>query len=290
MHSPAPIFCAIWATAASVLGSSIITTKVTPSYWRATLSSPPFNLMDNAYFEAFYALVDDIAADPDVKVVVFNSSVEDFFVAHFDILNPVSPDLTGNYWGNVTRLANLPVLTVAAIQGIARGGGAELAAALDVRFASKEKAIFGQPEVGIGVFPAGGGMRLLPRLVGRGRAMEIILGADDFDADTAALYGWINRAIPDDQFDEFIDTFARRVAGWDRYAIGHAKSIINLSGFPTSEEVLTDFAAFEAAFGQGAVAARVQAMAKAGFQTSETFEIHLNSEELRFIGPGPWDS
>ncbi|TGJ85577.1 hypothetical protein E0Z10_g3227 [Xylaria hypoxylon] len=290
MHSPISIFLTTWAIT-SVLGSSIITTKVTPSYWRATISSPPFNLMDNAFLEDFFSLVDDIAADPEVKVVVFNSSVEDFFIAHFDILNPVSPELVGAaYWGNVTRLANLPVLTVAAIQGIVRGGGAELVASLDVRFGSKEKAIFGQPEVAIGVVPGSGEMRLLPRLTGRGRAMEIIIGSDDLDADTAALYGWINRAIPDDQFDEFVDRFARRVAGWDRYAIGHAKSVINQSGFPTLEEVQSDFAAFEASLSEGAVAARVEAMAKAGFQTSETFEIHLNREEIRFVGPGPWDS
>ncbi|KAI0469322.1 hypothetical protein F4859DRAFT_487710 [Xylaria cf. heliscus] len=131
---------------------------------------------------------------------------------------------------------------------------------------------------------------MLPRLTGRGRTLEIVLGANDFDADTAALYGWINRAIPDDQFADFVDKFARRVAGWDRYGINYAKSIINKSGFPTVEEVYSDFEAFEAAASQGAVPARVKALAEAGFQSNETFEINLSNEELRFVGPGPWNS
>ncbi|KAI0440374.1 ClpP/crotonase-like domain-containing protein [Xylaria telfairii] len=289
MHSPSFLFLTTWAMA-TVIESRIITTKVTPSYWRATFSNPPFNLMDNGFFEDFYSLVDNIAGDPDVKVVVFDSNVEHFFIAHFDVLNPVSPEFTGPaYWGNITRLANLPVLTIAAIEGIARGGGAELAAALDVRFGSKGKAILGQFEVGTGAFPGGGGLRMLPRLTGRGRALEIVLGADDFDADTAALYGWINRAIPDHQFAGFVDRFARRVAGWDRYGINYAKNIINKSGFPTVEEVYSDFVAFEAAVSQGAVPARVKALAEAGLQSNVTFEIELSSEELRFVGPGPWN-
>jgi enoyl-CoA hydratase/carnithine racemase len=129
----------------------ITTTKVTPSYWRATFCDPPVNIEGTAFFEDFYALIDQIAADSNVKVVVFDSAVPDFWMAHFDIINPVPSDLImTSYWGNITRLANLPVLTVAAIRGIARGGGAEIAAALDVRFASKEKAVLGHIEVGLG--------------------------------------------------------------------------------------------------------------------------------------------
>jgi enoyl-CoA hydratase/carnithine racemase len=167
----------------------IRTTKITPSYWRATFANPPFNIEDNAWFASFYALVDKIANDTDVKVVVFDSNAPEFYIAHLDIINPVSQKYIDGIWGKITQLANLPVLTIAAVQGIARGGGAELAAALDVRFASKEKAKFGQIEVAYGQLPGGGGMSLLPRLVGRSRALEIILGAEDLDADTAAQYG-----------------------------------------------------------------------------------------------------
>lgn len=142
----------VHATAISTCDKNfIITTKVTPSYWRATFSCPPLNIQGLAFFQDYYALIDQIEADSDVKVVVFDSSAPDFWLDHFDVLNYVPPELTWNsYWGNVTRLANLPVLTVAAIRGITSGGGAEIAASLDIRFGSKEKAIIGQPEVSIG--------------------------------------------------------------------------------------------------------------------------------------------
>jgi enoyl-CoA hydratase/carnithine racemase len=139
------------ATIAVCEESFIVTNKITPSYWRATFSSPPLNIQDLSFFHDYYALIDQIEADSDVKVVVFDSAAPDFWLNHFDVLNYVPPELSWDfYWGNVTRLANLPVLTVAAIRGITRGGGAEIAATLDIRFGSLEKAIFGQPEVGIG--------------------------------------------------------------------------------------------------------------------------------------------
>lgn len=166
----------------------IITSKITKSYWRATFANPPFNLEDSAWFKAFYELVAEIANDSDVKVVVFDSSAPDFYIAHLDIINPINQEYIDGIWGNLTLLHDLPVLTIAAVRGIARSGGAEFAAALDVRFASK-KAKFGQTEVAYGQLPGGGGMSLLPRIVGRSRALEIILGAEDFDADTAAQYG-----------------------------------------------------------------------------------------------------
>ncbi|KAH8800667.1 ClpP/crotonase-like domain-containing protein [Xylogone sp. PMI_703] len=269
----------------------IVTKKVTPAYWRATFSCPPLNIVGTAFLESYYALIDQIEADSDVKVVVFDSNVPDIWLGHWDIIpNNIPPELTtAVYWGNVTRLANLPVLTVAAIRGLAREGAAEIAAGLDVRFASKEKATFGHVEVGVGLTPAGGGLELLPRLVGRSRALEVVLGADDFDADTAALYGWINRAIPDAQFEHFIDTFARRVAGWDHHAISTAKAIINQrSGFPSVFEWQQSWDAFGAGFAQGSVPQRVQALLQAGWQTSVPFEKNLAQELLKFVGPGPW--
>jgi enoyl-CoA hydratase/carnithine racemase len=129
----------------------IVTTKVTPSYWRATFSCPPLNIQGVTFFQDYYALIDQIEADSEVKVVVFDSSAPDFWLDHYDVLNYVPPELSWDtYWGNITRLANLPVLTVAAIRGITSGGGAEIAASLDIRFGSKEKAFISQPEVSIG--------------------------------------------------------------------------------------------------------------------------------------------
>ncbi len=142
-----------YAAAASTCDHFITTTKVTPSYWRATFSCPPLNIQGLAFFQDYYAPIDQIEADSDVKVVVFDSSAPDFWLNHFDVLKYVPPELAwDSYWGNVTRLANLPVLTVAAIRGITSGGGAEIAAGLDVRFGSKERAVVAQPEVSIGEF------------------------------------------------------------------------------------------------------------------------------------------
>ncbi|KAJ0120676.1 ClpP/crotonase [Diaporthe amygdali] len=272
--------------------SFIVTTKVTSSYWRASFSNPPFNIQTTAFYLDFFALVDRIASDPDVKVVVFDSAVPDFWLSHFDVLTPPSnatssATASASYWGNITRLADLPVLTIASIRGIARGGGAELATCLDVRFASREKAVFGQPEVGLGVIPGGGGLELLPRLTGRSRALEIVIGADDLDSETAAAYGWINRAIPDDDFETFVDTFARRVAGWDRQGIASAKRIINeRSGFPTLVEFQESYKAFQAGFTNPVVVARIVATAKAGLQTSVEFEKNLGDKLTEFVDGG----
>ncbi|KAK4153996.1 enoyl hydratase [Chaetomidium leptoderma] len=281
------------APATSPSPSSVIKVKkITPSYWRATFSDPPFNIQGDAFFRDFYAVVDKITGDPDVKVVVFDSSSDTFFSNHVDLVNPLDPDLwPGNprYWDSIIRLATAPVLTVAAIRGIAANAGAEIAAVLDVRFGSKEKAVFAQMEVGFGGNPGGGGIEMLARLAGRSRALEVVLGADRLDADTAALYGWINRAIPDAEFEKFVDRFARRVAGWDHFAIAAAKKLINeRTGFPTAAEQKESFNSFLAGVAQGAVSARLKAMAAAGMQSSLEFEKHFSEEELKFVGDGPW--
>ncbi|KAH8889220.1 ClpP/crotonase [Thozetella sp. PMI_491] len=280
----------VLGAARSTLTEFINTTKVTSSYWRATFSGPPFNVQGSGFFQDFYALVDQLANDPDVKVVVFDSAVPDFWLAHIDLVDPIPVELTSTFWwGNITRLTNLPLLTVAAIRGITRGSGVEFAAALDVRFGSKEKAILNQIEVGFGLTPSDG-LELLPRLVGRARALEIAIGSSDFDADTAAQYGWINRAISDCQFEEFIDTFARRVAGWDHDAIATTKEIINKrSGFPTMAEWQESFDVGQSAFNQPSVQARIPAVLKAGLQSNITFEKNLSEETLRFVGEGPFN-
>jgi len=154
MHflATAAAFFAVAISATRCSETFIVTKKVTPAYWRATFSSPPFNIQSTSFLQDLYALVDRIEADPEVKVVVFDSSSPDFWIAHFDAQpGNVPAELTTEiFWGNISRLAHLPVLTVAAIRGICRGGGAEFSAALDVSFASKERAVFAQPEVGGG--------------------------------------------------------------------------------------------------------------------------------------------
>jgi len=121
------------------------------------------------------------------------------------------------------RLTKSPVVSIAKIRGCVRGVSSEFVLACDMRFASRENTRLGQPEVGVGVHPGGGGTERLPPLVGRGRALEIVLGANDFDGDTAERYGYVNRALPDEELDGFVDALACRIASFDRRSIAAAK-------------------------------------------------------------------
>jgi enoyl-CoA hydratase/carnithine racemase len=170
----------------------ITTDKTTPGYWRVTLNNPPINAIDDRMYDEVFDLVQEIESEPSLKVVTFESANPDFFIAHYSTAAPRSRFGTPRWIDAATRLAQSVVLSIAVIRGRVRGGGSEFTLACDVRFASRERAIFGQPEVGTGLIPGGGALQRLPLLVGRPRAIEIILGADDFDAETAERYGWIN--------------------------------------------------------------------------------------------------
>src|SRR5271167_275152 len=183
-------------------------------------------------YDALYDLVGEIEADAALKVVTFESANPDFFIAHYGTSGPRSRFGVPRWIDAATRMANSGVLSIAVIRGRVRGGGSEFALGCDIRFASRERAIFGQPEVGTGLIPGGGALQRLPLLVGRARALEIILGGDDFDAETAERYGWINRAIPDAELDAFVANFVRRVVSFDKQALTAAKSIINATGLP----------------------------------------------------------
>ncbi len=167
-----------------------------------------------------------------LKVIVFDSANPDFFIAHFSpgagYKNLTTKKPSGHYaWTEVTqRLANLPAVSIAAVRGRARGGGSEFALACDMRFASRERAIFAQLEVGTALLAIGGAIEILPQIMGRGRALEVLLGSDDFDADLAERYGWINRAIPDGEFEAFVEEFAQRVASFDSQSIRETKRLV----------------------------------------------------------------
>jgi enoyl-CoA hydratase/carnithine racemase/phenylpyruvate tautomerase PptA (4-oxalocrotonate tautomerase family) len=188
---------------------AFIVDKSAAGHWRVTLDNPPINVIDDGMYDAFYDLVGEIEADPALKVVTFESANPDFFIAHYGTSGPRSRFGAPRWIDAATRLANSGVLSIAVIRGRVRGGGSEFVLACDIRFASHEKAIFGQPEVGVGLIPGGGALQRLPLLVGRSRALEIILGANDFDADAAERYGWINRAMPDATLDSFVADFVR---------------------------------------------------------------------------------
>ncbi|MFK4525243.1 enoyl-CoA hydratase/carnithine racemase [Bradyrhizobium japonicum] len=215
--------------------------KVTPAYWRIIIDNPPINLYDPEMFAELNVLMDVIDADKELKVAVFESANPDYFVAHYDLeRGEVIPDQPGaaefSAWPKfVTRLSQSRVISVAKLRGRARGHGSELALACDIRFASKEKTVLAQVEVGVAVVPGGGATEWLCALVGRSRALEIICGADDFDADLAEKYGWVNRSIPDAEIDEFVDDFARRIASFEPRALELAKKLVNARASVPSE-------------------------------------------------------
>lgn len=215
--------------------------SVTPAYWRVSINNPPINLYDPEMFAELRSLMARIEADRELKVVVFDSANPDYFMAHYDMVRgndiPDHPDAADfGEWPNfVTRLAHSPVVSIASIRGRARGHGSEFALACDMRFASRERAIFAQIEMGVCVVPGGGATEWLSALAGRSRTLEIILGADDFDAETAERYGWINRALPDGELDDFVDNLARRIARFERRNLELAKKLVNARAALPSE-------------------------------------------------------
>src|SRR6266404_312749 len=187
----------------------------TPAYWRVVFEYPPFNMMDDSIFEGLQDLLARMDASPSLRVVVFESSNPDFYLAHFDltgklgnIMTAVGPSGLPILMDTFVRLTTSPVVSLAKIRGCVRGVSSEFVLACDMRFASRENTKLGQPEVGVGVHPGGGGAERLPYLVGRGRALEIVLGANDFDGDTAERYGYVNRALRDAELDRFVDVLA----------------------------------------------------------------------------------
>ena len=253
----------------------LATDKSTPGYWRVTLNNPPINVIDDGMYDAFYDLVDEVEADPTLKVVTFESANPDFFLAHYSSAEPRSRFGVPRWIEASGRLAASGVLSIAVIRGRVRGGGCEFVMGLDIRFASREKGIFGQPEVGTGLIPGGGALQRLPLLVGRARTLEIVLGGDDYDAETAERYGWINRAIPDTDLAAFVANFVRRVVSFDRQALSTAKSIINASGLPDPAQLQATQDLFFKTFGWDGARERAPILRDRGIGQAGDFELRL---------------
>jgi len=228
-------------------------TEISKAYWRISFDNPPLNLINPETLGELRQLIERIEGQTELRVVVFDSVNPEFYFARYDLSRaaetPTEPGPTGfPAWIDfVLRIAQSPVISIASIRGRTRGGGSELALSFDMRFASKEKAIFGQPEVAGGVLPGGGANERLPQLMGRARALEVIIGSDDFDAETAERYGWINRCLPDRELDGFVDSLARRIASFDAGAVAEAKRLINRMSLPRPEDLLESQTAFLAA-------------------------------------------
>ncbi|MFA6083494.1 enoyl-CoA hydratase/isomerase family protein [Mucilaginibacter sp.] len=211
-------------------GAPLTITKYSESFWRVTLDNPPINLMGPDMIEGLQRLMDTIEADNKLKVIIFDSANEDYFVSHFDVLKgaelpQVSGKLGVTQWVDVSnRIHNAGVISIAVIRGRVRGIGSEMILACDMRFASLEKAVFGHLEVGMGLLPGGGAAEYLPLYSGYSRALEIAVGADDFSAETAEKYGWINRAFPDGQLDDYVNNLATRISGFELPALQATKA------------------------------------------------------------------
>ena len=209
-----------------------------PGRWTITFSNPPINMFVPSTIVELGALMTDLEADPSANVVVFQSANPDFFIAHLDVFKAAErPEVLGLWRDFVLRLSSTPVVSIAKIRGRTRGIGNEFLLACDMRFASRQNALFGNPEVGVGLIPGGGALEWLPRLVGRSRALEFVLSADDFDADVAERYGWVNRTLDDKDLDSFVDALVRRLASFDREVMAAAKAQINRFGTPTAAEL-----------------------------------------------------
>ncbi|KAL7782788.1 ClpP/crotonase [Trichoderma ceciliae] len=260
-------------------------TKVTSHYWRATVNQPPFNLAGPEFFVGLWNLLQDAEAAPDLKIMVFDSAVPDFFISHYDLQRAPSipPDMLAKWPLMMLKIATMPVITVAAIRGRARGIGSEFVLACDIRFGSKEKAILSQAEVGFGLLPGGGGIELLPKHVSRSRMLEIICGSDEFDAETAEQYGWINRAIPDADLDDFVDQFAHRVAGWHKPALTSAKELTNERfGLPKEEQFFASYQAMAQLWVNPEVQKRMQLLLREGLEKDRNVELNVAKFTAQF--------
>src|SRR6185437_345830 len=226
----------------------------TPAYWRVVFDYPPFNIADATIFEGLQGLLARMDSSPSLRIVVFESANPEFYLSHFDltgktgnITTAVGPSGLPILMDTFVRLTKSSVVSIAKIRGCVRGASSEFVLACDMRFASRESTRLGQPEVGVGVNPGGGGTERLPLLVGRGRALEIVLGANDFDGDTAERYGYVNRALPDAELDGFVDALARRIASFDRRALAAAKNLVNQVSLPSADRLLDAITSFETA-------------------------------------------
>jgi enoyl-CoA hydratase/carnithine racemase len=219
--------------------------KRSPKCWRVTFDHPPLNILGPEAILEMNEIITALETDEQVKVVVFDSAVEGFFLNHSDFLakledlTSLPPGPTGlQAWPDIlVRLSRAPVVSIALIRGRATGNGSEIALACDMCFASREKAILSQWEVGVGLIPGGGPMARLPRLIGRGRALEVLLGADDIRGDLAELYGYVNRSLPDAGLDGFVDALATRIASFDKRAIIDTKRLVDAAGLPPDVEI-----------------------------------------------------
>src|SRR5215472_5874610 len=243
------------------------------AYWRVTFDIPPLNIFGPANIPQLEEVVSSLEHDDRVKVVVFESAVDGYFLTHYDFLAkledstkyPPGPTGLQPLPDMFARISRAPVVSIALIRGRATGLGSELALASDMRFASRENAILSQWEVGAGLVPGGGPMARLPRLIGRGRALEVLLGADDIRGDLAERYGYVNRSLPDADLDGFVDALATRIASFDKQTIMDTKRLVNVASLPPDIEIESGWDACVASMARPATQQRIKTLMERGF-------------------------
>ncbi|GAB3094839.1 enoyl-CoA hydratase/isomerase family protein [Lysobacter terrae] len=262
----------------------IALTRITPEYWRVTFHNPPYNIYGPETMPQLNEIVTAIETDPKVKVVVFDSDVPGFFLTHYNFIPPLTdtttlpPGPTGlpQLPDMLVRISKAPVVTIASIRGRATGVGSELALASDMRFASREKALLSQFEVGAGFTPGGGPMARLPRMIGRGRALEVLFTGNTFDGELAERYGYVNRALPDAELDAFVDTMARRIATFDKQTLADIKKRVDVASLPPDAELGGEWDSFLTSVQRPAAQQRITKLMKLGLQKNPDLEARLN--------------
>lgn len=265
--------------------TQIRVTRRSAAYWRITFDNPPLNVMGPQLVREMRDIVTALEADKNVKVIVFDSAIDGFFLNHSDFLANFK-DLTDmpqgptglEAWPDIlVRITRMPVVSIAMIRGRATGNGSEIALACDMSFASREKARLSQWEVGVGLVAGGGPMARMPGLMGRQRALEVLLSSDDIDADLAAAYGYVNRSLPDAELDGFVDALANRIASFDKWAIANTKRLVNAASLPPDVEIAAGWEACMTSVTRPAAQDRIKAFFEQGFHRPGDAEDHIGS-------------
>jgi len=261
----------------------ILLARSSPHYWRVTLDHPPLNIFGPDAIPQLNEVITALETDKQVKVVVFDSAVKGFFLTHYDFVAnlegttrlPPGPTGLQPLPDMLVRLSRAPVVSIASIRGRATGVGSELALACDMRFASREKAILSHFEVGAGIVPGSGPMARLPRLMGRGRALEVLLGADDIPGDLAERYGYVNRSLPDSDLDAFIESLATRIASFDKQAISETKRFVDVASLPPDFEIAPEWDVCLASIARPAAQKRIGRLMELGLHQPGDVENRL---------------
>ena len=258
----------------------------------ATIDHPPINLFDGPLIVDLDRFGREVEADPDVRVVVIDSANPEFFIAHADLnlilqlpreAQPAPTELSV-FQAMVDRFRTMPKVTIAVIEGRTRGGGSELVLAMDMRFAARGRALLAQPEVALGIIPGGGGTQRLPRLVGRARALEIVLGCEDIDADLAERWGYVNRALAEDELRPFVEALAFRIASFPTEAVAHAKAAVGAAETDVVPGLLDEAHRFAQTLAAEQTITRMERFLELGGQTRE-FELALDFDPNE-LAPG----